>query len=94
MVTVDLNRLSQPGLAQQHTVTGAVVPAEVIRVVPTSRRQRLNELVAGYCVILNQKCCFGATLYQMVFAFALITLGACLGYLATVVGYGCVRDNV
>ena len=93
MVTVDLNELRGVGLAQMHTVTGAVMPAQIVRVVPTTFRGRARERLAGLCVLLRQKVCPWCTPLQLTVGITQMLMGGCIGYIVTVLSYECIRTG-
>ena len=61
------------------TVTGAVFPVRVIRVAPSSFRERLGERCAGWRVIFCER--------NVVFAMLWTAFGMCVGFLLAVLAY-------
>jgi hypothetical protein len=86
-----------PNLATSSTVTGAVLAAHVVRIIPDTWMGRMSERRTVWSMQCYNLCCkpvCGSNPYACLVVSCWIFVGMCLGFLLAVFAYRCVRESV
>ena len=80
-VVVNLGHLQS--LENRPTVTGAVFPATVVRIIPNAFCERLRETTRGWHAL----CCSRLRLRDVLYTIIWILFGGCLGFIGAALAY-------